>query len=475
MQGSVWCFGDSSLVNYSDTASITTEVSKVKSRGSCASISDSSGNLLFYVSYDPTVVYSGTDPVKAFNSSHQLLLNGDSMKGGGWYKEIVIVPFPGSDSLYYIFYVGVTLDDGAYYAVVDISANGGSGEVIQKNIQLQNFKCSDGITAIKHGNGRDWWIIFRRWDISTNNFYKYLVTPSGVSNAMVQSIGTPEANGFTRLEFSNAGDRLLLYNYWGLLELYDFDRCSGTLSNPQTIFTMPSQAPWKAFWGAVFSPNDSLLYVTRIPEATTDTSRLYQFDLFSANIATSADTLWETDFSLQMGQLKIAPDGKIYQANNYYGVYPYPDTTYNMYNMNLSVIEYPNNPGVSCGLQPYSFYLGGARTYFGLPNNPNYFLGPELGSGCDTITSVNELSSAIHITKIFPNPVRDILTVNYFLENGKAGELELFSMQGQLLYKKFLPVYSYSQELNVRSYNPGIYTIRIRSGSSSSIKKFTIK
>ncbi|MBL0341878.1 MAG: hypothetical protein IPP71_13625 [Bacteroidetes bacterium] len=55
--------------------------------------------------------------------------------------------------------------------------------------------------------------------------------------------------------------------------------------------------------------------------------------------------------------------------------YPYPDI-YNMYNMNLSVINQPDSLGATCDFQPYSFYLGGKRTYVGLPNNPDYELGP---------------------------------------------------------------------------------------------------
>ena len=56
-----------------------------------------------------------------------------------------------------------------------MSANGGLGEVIQKNVQLHNYKSADGLTAIKHGNGRDWWIINRRWNNINNTFYKYLI------------------------------------------------------------------------------------------------------------------------------------------------------------------------------------------------------------------------------------------------------------------------------------------------------------
>lgn len=58
--------------------------------------------------------------------------------------------------------------------------------------------------------------------------------------------------------------------------------------------------------------------------------------------------------------------------------------------MNLSVINSPDLPGAACDFQPYSFYLGGKRTYWGLPNNPDYDLGPLVGSPCDTLVGTTE-------------------------------------------------------------------------------------
>ncbi|MBK7388264.1 MAG: hypothetical protein IPI23_04070 [Bacteroidetes bacterium] len=72
--------------------------------------------------------------------------------------------------------------------------------------------------------------------------------------------------------------------------------------------------------------------------------------------------------------MKLAPDGKIYLSCAYYdGIsfnYPYNSTEYNTTNMYLSVINYPDSLGTACGYNPFSFYLGGKRTYYGLPNNP---------------------------------------------------------------------------------------------------------
>ncbi|MBL0070763.1 MAG: hypothetical protein IPP34_02525 [Bacteroidetes bacterium] len=131
-RGSVWCFGDSALIDFKDTANIITGTSIVKSRGSCASISDSTGNLLFYTSYDLSIQISGTDPIKVYGKNNQVILNGDSIQGGAWYRELVIVPDPASINLFYVFHIGVTQDFGLYYTKVDMAANSGQGAVIQK-------------------------------------------------------------------------------------------------------------------------------------------------------------------------------------------------------------------------------------------------------------------------------------------------------------------------------------------------------
>lgn len=477
-KGAVWCFGDSALVDFSNTSSITTGTSMVKSRGSCASISDSSGSLLFYSSYDPTGMIAGTDPVKAYNFNHVVIMNGDSMKGGGWYHEIVIIPYPGSDSLYYLFYIGVTLDYGLWYSIIDMTANGGSGAVIQKNIQLQSFQMVDCLTAIKHGNGRDWWIIFRRWNSSpaapNNEYHSYLVTPAGIINYTVQHVGSIQSTGFGNLVFNQSGNEFIYTNPQGLMEKCDFDRCTGIISNPKTIYPEQTFPFSRYFWGGQYSSSDSIFYTTTIPLYVQDTSRLLQFDLTAANIVSSTDTLWETPFMKTMGQLKLAADGKIYLANNYLQVYPYSDTTYNIFNMNLSVINSPDSLGASCNLQPYSFYLGGKRTYVGLPNNPDYHLGPKIGSGCDTLTALNEHSQNLIISNLSPNPNNGEFTVNYFLPNGKSGELEVFNLTGQRIFYQRLPRYTYMQYIELKNQSEGIYLLKISGGGKVAVRKFVV-
>ena len=81
------------------------------------------------------------------------------------------------------------------------------------------------------------------------------------------------------------------------------------------------------------------------------------------------------------GQLKRGPDSKIYLAGYSYG-HPYSDTCcYDTLTMYLSVINSPDSAGLACNFTPFSFYLGGNRTYSCLPDIPNYQIGPAIGSG----------------------------------------------------------------------------------------------
>ena len=490
-RGAVWCFGDSALVNFSDTSNITNGISSAKSRGSCASVSDSAGNLLFYSTYNTDIWVAGGPPFQngaIFNKFHNVMDNGDSIVMQGWYNEVVIITNPANINEYYVFSIGVTASNkqGLWYSIVDISANGGLGIVTQKNVQLQSFMQVDCLTAIKHGNGRDWWILFRRWKNSplapNNEFHSYLVSPAGITNYNVQHIGSIQSTGFGGFAFTNDGNGFAYFNPQGLLELYNFDRCTGVISNPVNIHTESLQAPYETYWGGAFSPSGKLLFISKLPyssSSTSDTSRLYQFDITAPNIAASADTLWETPFMLQMGQLKLASDGKIYQSNNYYGVYPYPDTTYNMYNMNLSVINSPDSLGVACNLQPYSFYLGGARTYYGLPNNPDYDMPRLQGSPCDTVLFTN-------LTPV-PSPRGEVLQATYVRDwqklfvnaqhlKGTTYTLTVTDITGRQVYvergERRVAGGYFTIDLDCSSFSNGMYIVILTTNKEQLSKKF---
>ncbi|MEO8146152.1 MAG: T9SS type A sorting domain-containing protein [Bacteroidia bacterium] len=395
-RGNVWCFGDSAGIDFNNINSPVPIETGLRSRGSCVSICDTSGFLLFYAGDRTNIPNPFGYSTLVYDSTHNMMPNGDTIVGEGWYNELAIIPFPNNDSLYYLFSVSLLGTLGLYYSVIDINANNGLGDVILKNIKLKAFDQVDCLTPVKHGNGRDWWLFFRKWNSNltpNNEFHSYLITPAGIINYHVQNIGAMETTNLGKMVFNNTADRLAYVNERSLFELYNFDRCTGVISQPINIFQEPATGPYNTYFFSEFSPSSTILYMT----VNEDTSYLLQFDLNAANIAASCDTLWSSNGFPQycIGALKRGPDNKIYLSNAYYdGIqfpYPYPDSVYNMYNMNLGVINSPDSLGAACNFQPYSFYLGGKRTYWGLPNNPDYDLGPLTGSICDTLTAIENV------------------------------------------------------------------------------------
>ncbi|MBL0343053.1 MAG: hypothetical protein IPP71_20600 [Bacteroidetes bacterium] len=253
-RNSVWCFGDSALIDFGDTSSVQVGSSGLDTRGSCASISNEMGELLFYAF---TRAGLGGNMALVFDSTHNMILNGDSLYGEGWYHEMVIVPNPKSDSTFYLFTIGVTSFYGLHYNIIDMRLNSGLGAVVLKNQQLNTFEQVDCLTAIKHGNGRDWWIISRKSDFSTggsnNDWYIYLVTPDTIQAMPVQSLGTQNVTNSGRICFSTDGNKMAFTNLLGVLDIFDFDRCSGILSNPYNVEIGVSNPPAPFNWSCAFS------------------------------------------------------------------------------------------------------------------------------------------------------------------------------------------------------------------------------
>lgn len=442
-QNSLWMFGDSSLIDFSNTSNPVTDYSAIRSRGSSASISDNNGNLLFYYSAT-TGCFEFLNPCdqngKLYNKNHQLMQGGDSLITGLAYNEGVIIPDPSNNNKFYLFILGVTGSYGVYYAIIDMSQSNGNGAVLQKNIQLVNWEPDDGIIAIKHGNGKDWWVIAKRGTIWTgtnlNEWYLYLVDSAGVHAQPMQVVGSLTSSTITHLSYNSQTNKICFLNYKGLVEIYDFDRCTGIISNTITIH--PEVVPTPRFWSTAFSSSGQYLYVSTSDSA----SCLYQYDLFASNIPASRITIDSFyDFAWGGGTLKLAPDNKIYYSIAWNdGVnfnFPYPDTAYNMYNMNLSVINDPDQPGLACNFTPFSFYLGGKRTYWGLPNNPDYELGPMAGSMCDTIVGVSEVYLPLKDEFYFyPNPAKDEIKINYACKSNCV--VEIIDITGRIVLNKII-------------------------------------
>ena len=349
-----------------------------------ASICDTVGNLLFYTNgiYLANALHQPMENGGGLNPGTHATQQGDAGRGYILGQGAIILPVPESDSLYYLLHMDkiVPGDFGTWFSsehlyctLVDMSANNGLGKVIEKNRIVKRAIMESGkLTATRHANGRDWWILLRQFD--TNKYFTFLATPAGIKELDNQIIGDSiPSPGLGQAVFSPDGTKYANLHLVGgigredYISVYDFDRCIGELSHP-IQFTYLDSA-WAG--GVAFSPNSRFLYASSF-------TNLYQYDLWAPDIEASRDTVAVWDgfsedgfFSTTFYLAQLAPDGKIYINSNNSVSY-------------LHVIEQPDLPGDSCQVCQHCVDLP-TKNAFSLPNFPNYRLAHLPGSPCDTL------------------------------------------------------------------------------------------
>jgi hypothetical protein len=316
-EGNIWCFGDSALINWNDPINPTFSRSASKNRGSVTSIADSAGNLLFYMgNVSGTSAEADTcyqilelnESAQVYTKEHTYMENGRCVSGEGWYNEHTIVPMPNNDSLYYIFTTDSYQHPGLNYSVVDMKANGGLGKVIERDVSVVAYTGSGGlapvswcIKAIRHGNGRDWWVIsksqYPNLDLNQEpHFLLMLITPNGVELEEIPIYDVPFSASISDFGFNTDGTKLFSIAFSDQgdnLFLYDFDRCTGELSNQIGLGSLiDSNGFYIPFWDAAFSPSGRYLFVnTGYTGCNEARYLLLQYDLEDENPALSLDTL----------------------------------------------------------------------------------------------------------------------------------------------------------------------------------------
>jgi hypothetical protein len=144
---------------------------------------------------------------------------------------------------------------------------------------------------------------------------------------------------------------------------------------------------------------------------------------------------------------------------------PYPDTAYNQFNSNLSVINFPDSAGSACGFVPHGFSLGGSRAYYGLPNNPKYDLGPLAGSPCDTLVGNSEPPPTIIDPKlnVYYHSEWQSAFINASNLSGTKGTIEIFDVQGKMVHRELMQIENgyYTRDFNMTGMADGMYFVNL--------------
>jgi gliding motility-associated-like protein len=339
-----------------------------------ASVCDANGALLFY-----------TDGSYIWDKTHNFMPNGQWLAPVpfGWpptgtnfsttntdNQNSVIVPMPGDPDKYYVFsktrFAWPYFSRQLYYSVVDMTLNGGLGDVIsnQKSIFLDSALM--GCMIAIPGNDCNVWLVTRKQDYynRVDSFFQaFEITASGVNhNAVMSTVPntftindqsyiwgrmavSPDRTRIADTRSTNNNSAVIS----GDMGLYNFDPSTGLLSN-ETLLSWYNPLPYAgASWilGVCFSPDNSKLYMSG--QAFYNGSYqahagIYQFDLSSGIPATIMGSM--TYVAPMYGSdLKIGPDNKVYYNNNNHFIN-------GVEIVDIGRIALPNLSGLACNPQP---------------------------------------------------------------------------------------------------------------------------
>ena len=360
-----WYFGDNAGITFSTSPPSAVNDGELDTNEGCSSISDPSGNLLFY-----------TDGRTIWDRNNNIMPNGDYFGGTGLNGDPsstssgLIIPHPSNDDLYYVFTVDephhdnanawpgqgpadvngdprsnysdipshtVPEDDdgfnnGLNFSIVDMSLRNGLGDVVtgERNNELITYdeadseeikyKCSEKITAVRGADCSSTWLITHFID----TFYAFKIDDNGVDEDPVISKAGPivPLSGYRRsalgyLKASPDGEKLITANNTtnynpitntdfgdGNVYLFDFNDATGKVSNAIPLIEDVSA------YGVEFSPDATKAYASLEPDSATP--GLVQWDLEATDIALS-ETAIDGVSSETPAAIQVAPDGKIYK------------------------------------------------------------------------------------------------------------------------------------------------------------------
>lgn len=408
-ENAVWTFGAQNYgldtgtgLNFNSGTPITIGSKLLGGGTSETSVADSNGNLLFY-----------TDGTFVADANNDLMPHGDSLIGdtalyqlenfsidsiNHYYYGVtssgvqgaLIIPVLSNPNRYYIFsltssafYPENAINENSsvmvsrgygselYYSIVDMSLNGGKGDVVasQRGIFLDS-NLSMGMIAVA-GRHCDIWILVH--SIDTSIIYAYNVSANGINPTPVVSYcGTFPAYTYIEnygIAASPDRSKIVLSSFYGA-DLCDFNNATGVVSNSRRLHV---NCPSNFYFGmdtsqnlqyvsnvaACFSPDNSKLYLEAFNEVDARTI-IFQCDSTNdfANNVQLTPYSWDSDSNAYWywTDMELGNDGKMYLVQ---------------YNPNqIACVASPNLPGFACNYVPHA-----ANTYpgsfagFGLHNS----------------------------------------------------------------------------------------------------------
>jgi gliding motility-associated-like protein len=333
-EDNTWIFGLQLGLDFNQSPPSLFQTNMLSTEG-CASVSDIAGNLLFYS--------NGND---VWDANGNIMPNGSGLLGNGMggynvpgsaTQGVAVIRSVADPKKYFLF----TLDADEQivagstpgylrYSVVDLSLNGGLGDVsaTEKNIILDSFM-SERMIATK-GEGCSYWLITHRGNSTLYKAFK--VDENGLNPVPVTSSGMMQSYIVGEMAISPDGNMLAwCSSELDPIEVALFNKVTGMVTNAAVLDTPTTQA----HYGLEFSPDNSKLYSSELQQ-------IVQYDMglwpdINA-IKASKNVIHFNTIPLFWG-MRLAPDNRIYICSGFAA------------NPALARINNPNAAGIACDFE----------------------------------------------------------------------------------------------------------------------------
>lgn len=369
-------------------------------------------------------------------------------------KGSFILSFDGKDDSLYIIYQRMTTTEGEWgylYGATALRRPDGQYVVNQKDISLvPNINLAFGSChAVRHANGRDWWIIFMDFE-HRKNFYTILLDHEGFHKPILSKIEAWNNNinyVIYNLSISPDGNMVAVTNAKSDYLLLNFDRCDGKLSyyhHGPVERLNPQPQEGELFQFVEFSHSGRYLYVNT-------EFRIVQYDLEATDIDASRAVIAVFDTTGLTHFEKFGAFSNPIRAPNGYLYY----WSWNSVPL-IHRIEFPDRPGQAC-----HFTQGHTRSPVFIswytPTMIDYDLGPLPPGSCELSNS--KVSGRVSYIQVYPNPTRDRLHLS--IPPGlRIQSLDLLSIQGQVV--KHMGEYpDRDAPFDIGQLPAGIYLLRV--------------
>jgi hypothetical protein len=462
-----WYFGTLAGLDFTSGSPVAVSNGMINTTEGCAAISNASGNLLFY-----------TDGISVWNNTHSVMPNGTGLLGDvSTTQSALIVKKPGSTMLFYIFTLPAEGVGNFCYSVVDLSLDGGKGDVTTKNIILKS-NVTEKLGAVYHCNGTDIWVLIHEWNNKV--FDAFLVSSLGVASPVVSTTGRVHGDVHGQMKFNNTGTKIACVRdtviqatnpYLGkaFLDILNFNNQTGAVTHSLAL-TLGS---WQKSYGTEFSPDNSKVYATAYDQSGINggNSEALQFDLSMPNVAASSIMVGSGFDPEILRAIQLAPDGKLYisKSNS-----PF-----------LCSVSAPNLAGAACNYSDNAVNVDpnsvGAMCMLGLPgfvtsyfnaSFPNIVTCQPTNTNTAGFSESKNGNSVLH--SVYFSVDRSELTVKGNFDDDHCYDVQLTDVSGKILCSEMLIADGRVLSCMTKQIEPGIYFVMVAGDGRKHTAKFVV-